>query len=142
MPFKDPKKRAEYSRIYNAKNRGVRRSQQKKWQENYLQDKENRDKYNAYHRKWNKEHGDLRHNAKLKHSYNITLVDYGNILVSQNGMCPMCGIPPISPVVDHSHKTGKVRGIICRRHNIGLGIFNDSIISLQIAIEYLKKYGE
>lgn len=39
--------------------------------------------------------------------------------------------------IDHSHKTGKVRGILCDSCNRGLGYFHDSPVVLQQAIAYL-----
>lgn len=44
--------------------------------------------------------------------------------------------------VDHCHSTGKVRGILCSKCNIGLGMFKDNIASLETAIEYLKQSKE
>jgi hypothetical protein len=42
--------------------------------------------------------------------------------------------------IDHCHKTGKVRGILCRSCNLLLGHAKDSIETLKSAQEYLKKY--
>lgn len=39
----------------------------------------------------------------------------------------------------HDHKTGKIRGLLCRACNHGLGNFLDSIENLEEAINYLKK---
>jgi len=39
--------------------------------------------------------------------------------------------------VDHCHKSGKIRGLLCSRCNIGLGIFGDKVDLLQSAIDYL-----
>lgn len=44
--------------------------------------------------------------------------------------------------VDHCHETGKVRGILCSKCNIGLGMFKDNIASLKTAIKYLKQTKE
>ena len=43
-------------------------------------------------------------------------------------------------VVDHDHKSGKLRSIICDMCNIGLGMFEDNIENMEKAIEYLKIY--
>lgn len=42
-------------------------------------------------------------------------------------------------VMDHDHKTGKFRGMLCNLCNRGLGNFKDNIDVLEKAIEYLKK---
>jgi len=43
-------------------------------------------------------------------------------------------------VADHDHKTGKFRAILCNRHNIGLGEFNDDLKEFREAIKYLEKH--
>lgn len=39
--------------------------------------------------------------------------------------------------VDHDHRTGRIRGLLCERHNIGIGNFKDGVVELRAAIEYL-----
>ncbi len=43
--------------------------------------------------------------------------------------------------IDHDHKTHKIRNLLCNNCNTGLGLFNDDILVLSSAIDYLKKYG-
>lgn len=45
-------------------------------------------------------------------------------------------------VVDHCHQTGKVRGLLCPRTNIAMGIFEDNPELLRKAAEYLDKHKE
>ena len=40
--------------------------------------------------------------------------------------------------VDHCHKTGKVRGMLCHNCNRGLGLFQDSMVNLKSAYKYLE----
>lgn len=65
----------------------------------------------------------------------------------QKGLCAICDDPVSlrqegeaqrSAFVDHCHETGKIRGILCRRCNSGLGFFRDSPTTLERAIEYLE----
>lgn len=56
-------------------------------------------------------------------------------------VCAMCGSDK-KLVVDHDHKTGKVRGALCHRHNIGIGLFQDDIEQLETAIAYIKHHRE
>jgi hypothetical protein len=73
------------------------------------------------------------------------------IFNKQNGVCAICfqkerskrkpnhfGINKLA--VDHDHKTGKIRGLLCNCCNTAIGRFNDSIAVLQNAISYLEGY--
>lgn len=58
-----------------------------------------------------------------------------------DGLCDVCREPPNTSrlFLDHDHKTGKVRGFLCRLCNTGLGAFRDSQTFLQNAAQYLAK---
>ena len=77
-------------------------------------------------------------NYHLKRNHGISLKDFKKILKSQNGVCAICHTKSHKNLyVDHNHKTGKIRGLLCQKCNFGLGQFNDSIILLNNAIKYL-----
>lgn len=80
---------------------------------------------------------------QIKKKYNLTLEEYNNILLKQNNLCVICLNKftdiPRSKAVDHNHKTGKVRGILCSNCNILLGHCNDNVTILQNAIKYLEE---
>lgn len=102
------KKRTEYMRV---------------WREN------NREKHNAFSRDRYKRIGNtLEYKTKvrerwLKVAYNISQQDYLDLLNKQNGVCFICNQKPNkkSLHVDHSHKSGKVRGLLCSKCNGALG---------------------
>lgn len=77
----------------------------------------------------------------LKYKYELTLSDYEAMLVSQNNVCEICGLVDDEKrlAIDHDHKTGTVRGLLCQKCNVGLGYFKDNTELLQNAIVYLNK---
>lgn len=76
---------------------------------------------------------------QLKRAFGISLVDYNKMLEKQHGKCKICLKPEINRQlsVDHDHKTGKVRGLLCNHCNRGLGSFYDNTEMLKAAIKYL-----
>ena len=81
-------------------------------------------------------------NKKLNNDlkkYNLTLKDYNDMLAIQENSCAICKHEVDKRLsVDHCHKTGKVRGLLCSSCNFILGHADDSIEVLFNAIEYLK----
>jgi hypothetical protein len=77
----------------------------------------------------------------LQKNYLITLDEYNLIFSKQEGRCVICGKHQSeikkALSVDHCHKTGKVRGLLCGKCNMGLGSFEDDIENLKCAILYL-----
>lgn len=76
--------------------------------------------------------------------YGITKVDYDNLLIKQNNQCAICGIHlnvdnSTRAHIDHCHKTGIIRGILCHACNKMLGFARDNVVILEKSIEYLKK---
>lgn len=79
---------------------------------------------------------------QLRHKYGITLYQYNARLHIQDHKCAICfkhksefkdGL-----VVDHCHKTNKVRGLLCPKCNAGLGFFKDNTLTITAAIKYLE----
>lgn len=77
-----------------------------------------------------------------KYNYGLSKEEFDSMLESQNGVCAICSGPASKRDyhVDHDHKTGKVRGILCHYCNLGLGNFKDSEELLTKAIRYLKEF--
>lgn len=124
----------------------------------------NKDAKAAYLREWRKKNRDyvrqklreknstpegfaISKNSRLKRTYGITLAEYREMFNKQNGVCFICGNPETNSQrrdnnlsVDHNHITGKVRKLLCSNCNRGLGEFNDNIIIMERAIQYLKDH--
>ena len=80
----------------------------------------------------------------LRNLYNITKEQYDEMFMKQNGCCAICGIHHTlltkKLYVDHNHDTGELRGLLCNKCNLGLGIFGDDVSLLQKATDYLNKF--
>ena len=79
----------------------------------------------------------------LKRTYGITSDDYDRLFEEQGEICAICSAtsPNGDGVfhVDHDHVTGDVRGILCSRSNMAIGLMDDSERILQNAIAYLRE---
>ena len=81
------------------------------------------------------------HEQRLRYAYGIDGEDYYNIFDYQNGVCYICQRKPrkMRLAVDHNHKTGEVRGLLCKTCNRDIiGSAKDEISFLERAIDYLK----
>ena len=81
----------------------------------------------------------------LLSKYGISDTEYNEILKSQNDVCAICFKKETrnrtkNLSIDHCHKTGKVRGLLCAKCNSALGHFEDNIENMKNAINYLNLY--
>lgn len=85
-----------------------------------------------------------RDNLKARYSHQQLEALYAD----SGGLCQICGQPQTGSkahgrknlAIDHCHKTGKVRGLLCTKCNTALGKFNDDPALLRIALNYLLKH--
>ncbi len=73
--------------------------------------------------------------------YGITVSDYEELFFLQNGKCAICVREEENGnmlSVDHDHSSGKVRGLLCHKCNVGLGNFRDDIKIVRNAERYLR----
>jgi hypothetical protein len=74
-----------------------------------------------------------------------TLVDHSTFVQmfsERQGKCDVCKVQFKSLCVDHCHTTGIIRGLLCNKCNLALGLIQDSQNTLQNAIMYLDKSKE
>lgn len=108
--------------------------------------KKNPKRYNAGAISWRDRNPDKQHAADIKRHYGITIEDYNKMLAVQNNRCALCPKEHNTKAkrgrlyVDHCHKTGQVRALLCGAHNSMLGYAEDSVEVLQKAIDYLKRF--
>ena len=82
-----------------------------------------------------------------KRVYGLSDDSFNTLWKKQKGKCPICDKTltdalgnkhlPSKAVIDHCHKTGKIRGILCTMCNKGLGLLGDNINGLKKAVQYL-----
>lgn len=79
---------------------------------------------------------------RIKSLYKLSPTDYAAMVVTQAGRCAICNKDNEGKIlcVDHDHVTGTVRGLVCRKCNLGLGCFDDSYTIIVAATAYLKKW--
>lgn len=125
----------------------------KYWADNKHRLKEKRRQYYQDHKevilKKDKEYK-LKHQEKrylsnrrgeLRRYYGISLEQYKEMWASQEGKCLIClrheDTLPKRLCVDHNHNTGKVRGLLCIRCNLAIGLLAESTDVFQRCVGYL-----
>jgi hypothetical protein len=92
---------------------------------------------------WSKENpkavAKIRRRAKLKSKYGISVEEYDKMFKEQDGKCYLCNNAherrPLN--VDHDHKTGEVRKLLCDKCNMALGLVDDNSELLQRMANYV-----
>lgn len=112
--------------------------------------KANRDKHRETCAKWyaqNKTKANAVQSCwHYRKSYGITKQQFLDLVAAASGKCRICNTPVVvgsralnGAVLDHSHATGQIRGVLCHACNKGLGLFADDPIRLQQAVAYLSE---
>lgn len=81
---------------------------------------------------------DRAYESRIKRDYNLSLDELKWFEEEQQGRCAICGDKTGKLFIDHDHKTGEVRGLLCHFCNSGIGLFRDDPDRLNSAIKYLK----
>lgn len=82
----------------------------------------------------------------LKYTFGMTVEQYDAMVLIQKNTCAICGKPEVSATrrtssrltVDHDHRTGKIRALLCRKCNSMLGMADDNPVRLRKAAVYLE----
>ena len=143
----------EYMRTYYQQNkhRWKKRSPEKQAEYNerrrskYSECSETRDKARSKVKEWQSANPRKRLNQRMR-KYGLTIEQYESMLRQQHGGCAICGQQPKGGSgsasrlhVDHCHKTGLVRGLLCGNCNHGIGKFKDSVELIEAAAMYLRR---
>lgn len=151
MTHKDPEKARAYQREYQKKWRAKnpekvaaieKRSREKHAGAGKLRQRRYRQakgaEWSARAKRWWKGNPER---TWRQYGIEITLDQYAQLWLAQNGACKICRQLPKAPItrlsVDHCHTTGRVRGLLCSRCNSAIGMLDDSPALTLAAAEYL-----
>jgi hypothetical protein len=140
----------EKIKAYHTNHREENREKSRRWAANHPEARlayqrryaaENREKVRAFKRRWRAKNPESVAATKRKNKYGLTANQFIALNEAQGGLCKLCSAFPTGRrkhlSVDHDHKTGKVRGLLCNNCNHGLGHFHDNPEILKKAIAYL-----
>lgn len=118
------KRRKELLRAQTPEQAAKRKEKDKRYR------KENKGRRARWHREW-----------RLRNLYGLTPEEYNYLFEKQNGCCIICGIHQSELNekldVEHSHDTGEVRGLACRKCNLLVGKIENNLELIDKILEYI-----
>lgn len=128
-----------------ARDKNIKRQANKNWWARQSQDKKL-----AYEQRRDK---NLKRLASRKHSlegFGLTIDQYDALVLRQDNLCACCGMAETALsntgdfikrlAVDHDHKTGQIRSLLCQACNQMIGHAKEDVTRMQKGIEYLKRF--
>lgn len=126
--------RLKYRREWARKNHDKILNQGREYQKN------NREKLAARSRERYRNNKQKELDRIRRKKYGITGEEFRAIIEKQGLKCPICTKDITkNPSVDHNHKTGEIRGLICNKCNLAIGNAEDSPDRLRRMADYLEK---
>lgn len=140
MPHATPEARREYAQRYVLipENRQRKRENHKRWRLANPEKVQASSQQNYSRRK--DKHRALRFRNMIAAGYDLSVTQWIELFLAQNKQCAICGATDDKFHVDHDHKSGKVRAILCRFCNTALGFFDDSPARFRKAADYLEHH--
>lgn len=122
---------------------GVRLTKKQYWDQYYAKNKET---YVLRARAWRANNKRQHHGQTLKSKYGITIDQYEALLAQQGGVCAICCQPEKRAKqgvvyrlhVDHDHRTGRIRALLCHNCNCAIGHVKEDPVVLERMIRYLE----
>jgi hypothetical protein len=113
-------------------------------------DHRSREGRQAYQNAYRKLKPHIEKGRALRESFGLSLEEYQMMHDAQSGRCAICDSPESEArngkvkmlAVDHCHKTGKIRGLLCSPCNQGIGKLKEDRNILLKAVEYLDKHSQ
>lgn len=107
----------------------------------------NREKSRSSRDRWSERNREHIREKYYRRTYGIGVDDVARMLLEQDSACAICTRrdPVVSTGgfhVDHDHRTGQVRALLCGRCNIAIGLLDDSPERAEALAAYLRKHSE
>lgn len=144
MAYKNKTDRDEYAKKYRLLNRADLTAKNRVWRQNNPDKRKALRKrhYEKYREREIKKaqawYAENRGRASLVWKMKKYGLSKAQVLSITSKLCALCSRPATQ--IDHCHVTGAVREGLCKRHNVGLGMFDDDPSCLKKAIAYLMKH--
>lgn len=76
--------------------------------------------------------------------YGVDAAKWHNLIAAQNNTCAICtrDLAALRACLDHDHRTGAVRGVLCFDCNTAIGKLGDNVAGLRRALSYLQRHEE
>lgn len=106
----------------------------------YRWDAKNPEKVKAYRAEWRRSNVRRRLDTQLRYKFGITLEQYETMVAAQEGRCAICKKLPQPGrrlAVDHDHRTGRIRKLLCNICNRYLGYVNEDVTVFDTAKSYI-----
>jgi hypothetical protein len=137
----------EEIRAYNKKYAEENPELIKLWGKNYREG--TAEKNNERARQWAEDNPIGIKAQRLLKNYTMSLEEWVNMWEKQDGKCAICKVE-LTPkgqggtcvAVDHCHRTGAIRSLLCQQHNKGLGHFNDDPELLRATADYIEYHNK
>lgn len=118
----------------------AQRKNSREWRRKYPDRAKKHDKEKYQKRKLRDDLKELDRDSAYKRKYGISLEDYNRMYKEQNGCCAICGkFSTRRLAVDHNHKTGVVRGLLCTYCNFFLGTLENNLDVLDKSLIYARE---
>lgn len=105
-----------------------------------------REKGKGWQREYRASHKDERRARHLERNFGIGIDEYEEMARKQEHRCAICGIgqEQLSKKlhVDHDHRTGKIRKLLCQKCNLIIGLLNDNVALAENMKKYLVSFEE
>lgn len=110
--------------------------------------RKNPERYKIYAKRYLEKYPGKKNAQQIARKRGITVAQYQQMFIDQDNKCAICGKEEtkmmkdkiVKLMLDHDHKTGKNRELLCHLCNVAIGGFNDNIDLMESAIYYLRKH--